>query len=377
MVSLTDYYPYGMDMPGRSFQSEAYRYGYQGSERDPEMSGGAGYTTFFRALDPRIGRWLTPDPKVYPWQSPYVSMDGNPVAMIDPWGASTDGPDGGEDFTTGPSGGSSSGEGSTRFFDKDNTTGYGPNKLGTTANHFVLSDVDIVVTKGNNTPIRDIFRNLANQAFYFVGGTANAWASDNLMSAGHHDSSNIIDKYKVSYISGQLVGHAAAMITGIFEALLGLGGDFVGAVLTATGFGSVPGVVVIAGSTTIVVHGGATVINGAVEFGATSSQLYYAIKRSGSEEIHKNTGGTSNQGTRVVSKTMWKGKGKERIDVENPNPSQRRGQVHYQDNDGNKYIYDPSSNSFPNAPKKVNDLLNNRRFKKGIEKGLKYLGEIE
>jgi hypothetical protein len=55
------------------------------------MSGGAGYTTYFRALDPRIGRWLTPDPKVFPWQSPYCSMDGNPVALIDPWGASTEG----------------------------------------------------------------------------------------------------------------------------------------------------------------------------------------------------------------------------------------------------------------------------------------------
>ncbi len=27
IVSLIDYYPYGMDMPGLSFQSEAYRYG--------------------------------------------------------------------------------------------------------------------------------------------------------------------------------------------------------------------------------------------------------------------------------------------------------------------------------------------------------------
>jgi len=87
------------DMPGRTFSSEQYRYGYQGSERDPEMFpknrdrlGGAGYTTFFRALDPRIGRWLTPDPKVFPWQSPYVSMDGNPVALVDVWGAQSKGP---------------------------------------------------------------------------------------------------------------------------------------------------------------------------------------------------------------------------------------------------------------------------------------------
>jgi|GEM_PF-3357163 len=93
IISLTDYYPYGMDMPGRTYMAEQYRYGYQGSERDPEMLGGAGYTTYFRALDPRIGRWLTPDAKVFPWQSPYVSMDGNPVALVDVWGASTDGPD--------------------------------------------------------------------------------------------------------------------------------------------------------------------------------------------------------------------------------------------------------------------------------------------
>jgi RHS repeat-associated protein len=83
IVSLSDYYPYGLDMPGRTFVAEAYRYGYQGSERDPETLGGSGYTTFFRALDPRIGRWLTPDPKVFPWQSPYCSMDCNPVAMTD------------------------------------------------------------------------------------------------------------------------------------------------------------------------------------------------------------------------------------------------------------------------------------------------------
>ncbi len=76
-------------MPGRSYTAEAYRYGYQGSEKDNGLAGGTDYTTFFRALDPRIGRWMTPDPKVFPWQSPYCSMDCNPVALIDPWGAET------------------------------------------------------------------------------------------------------------------------------------------------------------------------------------------------------------------------------------------------------------------------------------------------
>ena len=34
------------------------------------------------------------------------------------------------------------------------------------------------------------------------------------------------------------------------------------------------------------------------------------------------------------------GKGKERIDVENPAPGKRAGKIHYQDNINNKYYYD-------------------------------------
>jgi len=81
-------------------------------------------------------------------------------------------------------------------------------------------------------------------------------------------------------------------------------------------------------------------------------------------------------GVQTASKTIWKGTGKERIDVENPNPGQRPGQLHYQDNKGNKYLYDPQTNSFPDAPKSVNNLLNDSSFKKAIDKGMtQYLGE--
>lgn len=80
-------------------------------------------------------------------------------------------------------------------------------------------------------------------------------------------------------------------------------------------------------------------------------------------------------GPRISSLTIWKGDGKERLDVENPNPGQRPGQIHYQDNNGNKYVYDPDTNSFPGAPSSVNRLLNDPRFNAAIQKGLnKYLG---
>ena len=90
-------------------------------------------------------------------------------------------------------------------------------------------------------------------------------------------------------------------------------------------------------------------------------------------------------GVKVPSKTIWKGEGKERIDVENPNPGQRPGQVHYQDNKNNKYYYDPNNNNFYSfdlsknkvtAPSSVNKLLEDPKFKQAIDKGMKqYLGE--
>ena len=72
---------------------EDYRYGYQGSEKDNEVKGqGNSYTTFFRGLDPRLGRWLSIDPKgnELPWQSPYCSMDNNPILLNDIAGDKTE-----------------------------------------------------------------------------------------------------------------------------------------------------------------------------------------------------------------------------------------------------------------------------------------------
>ena len=83
-----DYYSFGMLKPERNGGAN-YRYGYQGSEKDNEVKGeGNSYTTHFRQLDPRLGRWLTIDPKASSllWQSPYCSMDNNPVWHNDPLG---------------------------------------------------------------------------------------------------------------------------------------------------------------------------------------------------------------------------------------------------------------------------------------------------
>ena len=64
--------------------ANTYKYGYQGSEKDNEVSGGGtSYTTEFRQLDPRLGRWFSVDPIFQPFQSPYTAMDNDPINNTD------------------------------------------------------------------------------------------------------------------------------------------------------------------------------------------------------------------------------------------------------------------------------------------------------
>jgi RHS repeat-associated protein len=84
------YYAYGAPLPSRGYTApnfSGYRFGFNGMEGDDEIKGeGNSYTTEFRQLDPRLGRWISLDPVFQPWQSPYCSMDNNPISLIDPHG---------------------------------------------------------------------------------------------------------------------------------------------------------------------------------------------------------------------------------------------------------------------------------------------------
>lgn len=78
------------------FQAEfinPYRYGFNGKEKDDELKGQGNSLDYgARINDPRLGRWLSVDPLAakYPWQSPYVSLDNNPIKLVDPTGMGTD-----------------------------------------------------------------------------------------------------------------------------------------------------------------------------------------------------------------------------------------------------------------------------------------------
>lgn len=82
--SLTDYYAHGSVMPGRSYISSFYRFGYQGqnAEQDPET----GLNSFeLRMYDPLIARWTSADPYGQ-FHSPFLAMGNNPISQVDPRG---------------------------------------------------------------------------------------------------------------------------------------------------------------------------------------------------------------------------------------------------------------------------------------------------
>lgn len=83
VLGYTDYYPFGMSMPGRSFAaSPQYRYGYQGQETEGET----GWSSFeLRMYQPALGRWLSTDP-YRQHHSPYLAMSNNPALFVDPDG---------------------------------------------------------------------------------------------------------------------------------------------------------------------------------------------------------------------------------------------------------------------------------------------------
>ncbi len=60
----------------------AYRFGFNGQERDDEVFIGA-YTAEYWEYDSRLGRRWNVDPVVKPWESPYACFSNNPIVYVD------------------------------------------------------------------------------------------------------------------------------------------------------------------------------------------------------------------------------------------------------------------------------------------------------
>ncbi|MEU4806906.1 polymorphic toxin-type HINT domain-containing protein [Actinosynnema sp. NPDC023587] len=109
---------------------------------------------------------------------------------------------------------------------------------------------------------------------------------------------------------------------------------------------------------------------------------YYVIVGGTPILVHNDDGSmTGANGTQITSSTVWE-RGAMRIDVENPDPGGRPGQMHLQvhvkgvkSSDGPKYQYDFEAKRFAGLPKGLQKELAKTDVKRGIAKGLGFLGE--
>ena len=89
-MSQSDYYPFGMLLPGRNSSEDEYRYGFNGMEMDDEIHEVKGSSYDFGAwlYNSRVGRWLSRDPleSMYPSIAPYTFVANSTLIFVDPNG---------------------------------------------------------------------------------------------------------------------------------------------------------------------------------------------------------------------------------------------------------------------------------------------------
>ncbi len=246
ITSAQDYYPFGLTLASRSFTEggSVYRFGFNGQEKIPELGGGH-TTAEYWEYDARLGRRWNRDPIVLAWQSPYATLDNNPIALSDPSGASTDPEQDPKKTETGP-------------IEKEITL----DAVTVTAKRMPLLDRAKACMGRIAEKVKEgydkINKKIAPCAIAFVSA-ADACASDLLMKPepfykpgdwGNGD-------YKRIARDGQIFGHSLAVIAGLVEVGTGAGMTGTGGVLTITGVGAPVGVPTAAVGTTVMAHGGA------------------------------------------------------------------------------------------------------------------------
>lgn len=177
--------------------------------------------------------------------------------------------------------------------------------------------------------------------------------------------------------AGRFFGNLFSIVQGIIEfnsgaGMLAGGGLFCAAGALAGGSGTLVTCPIaapaLAAGGVLALHGTGTAIAGAIAEGELLARILFSIRNGGKE-----TPGSERGGIQVTSKTLYNRRGI-RVDVENPNPGQRPGQVHI--HVGNeKYIYDPATGTFRGAPARVQRLLEDRMIQEAVREGVqKYLG---
>lgn len=182
---------------------------------------------------------------------------------------------------------------------------------------------------------------------------------------------------ELAYNIGALIGDIFSIIEGLGKVISEIAGAVAGVALAAQSGGA--SITVSGSGFALAVDGMLITISGANN--ATKIVISEATSHGGGKNEEDSDHMVGENGTQTSSKTTWKNGKTERIDVENPAPGERPGQVHYHDSSNNKWYYDIEENVFYDqktgdlAPKSVQKLLNDKNFMKGIKKALDILGE--
>jgi hypothetical protein len=180
---------------------------------------------------------------------------------------------------------------------------------------------------------------------------------------------------------GRVIGDLISLLGGGTEMAAGVGGEGIGFTLDATGGGAIAGVPINIASGAVVLGGGIVLKRSAGNLG---DDLMSLIKGGNGENV-KGTAYAEKilgkNGAQFESKTTWQNGKTERIDVENPSPGERSGQIHYHEPDNTKWYFDVEEKQFYNqktgelAPNRIQKLLKDKDVINAINKALKFLGE--
>ncbi|HQJ90442.1 MAG TPA: hypothetical protein PLB70_07490, partial [Paludibacteraceae bacterium] len=89
VLSLSDYYPFGMTLPKRNFKDERdnskYRFGFQSQEKESELWNGEASFFKYRISDNRLGKFFSVDPlyQKYPWNSSYAFSENRLIDGVE------------------------------------------------------------------------------------------------------------------------------------------------------------------------------------------------------------------------------------------------------------------------------------------------------
>jgi hypothetical protein len=181
-------------------------------------------------------------------------------------------------------------------------------------------------------------------------------------------------------------GDTALVVAGALLTDVSAGGEALGVGLDLTGAGAIVGVPLNIVSAAGITAGAAMTGAGAADL-IMHAQSDDSVSPASTDHPGSSASGSGitgdggamigSKGTQLTSKTMWL-KGSYRIDVENPNPGQRPGQIHFQDQaTGAKYLYNFKTGEFDGMPNSLKKELAKKfpDFAKGITKGRSALGE--